>query len=35
MLDEENHVCQMKPPGEYEEETQEYDPAVRYDLLEK
>lgn len=30
-LDEESHVCQLKPPVENdEEETQEYDPAVRY-----
>lgn len=30
-LDEESHVCQLKPPVENDEkETQEYDPAVRY-----
>lgn len=31
ILDEESHECQLKPPIENdEEETQEYDPAVRY-----
>lgn len=29
-LDEESHVCQLKPPVENEKEIQEYDPAVRY-----